>query len=239
MNEERLPGDEPPRGHPSGKPGSGGTRDDPARTQRLPTPDQSVPPRAGERADATSSTPAGARRARRFWSARRVPASIVALVVLAASGVLLYDVTSVRAGQPGMYWRRWLAHKLSTVHLDNTWVLASTAALAAIGLWLLVMALAPGLPGLLPMQRPCADIRAGLDRSAAALILRDRAMEVPGVQSAKLRVGRRRAKARAVSHFRNLDDVRKELHTTLDQELRRLALARRPKLSVRAKRAKG
>ncbi|AKH82468.1 membrane protein [Streptomyces sp. CNQ-509] len=177
-------------------------------------------------------------RARRFWSARRVPAGIVALVVLVASGFLLYDVVSVRAGRPGMYWRRWLAHKLSTVHLDNTWVLASSAAIAAIGLWLLVMALTPGLRHLLPMRRPSADIRAGLDRSAAGLILRDRAMEVPGVQSAKLSVGRRRAKARAVSHFRDLDDVRDELRTTLDQELRHLGLARRPTVSVRAKRAK-
>lgn len=176
--------------------------------------------------------------ARRFWSARRVPAGIVALIVLVASGFLLYDVVSVRAGRQGMQWRRWLAHKLSTVHLDNTWVLASTAAITAIGLWLLVTALTPGLRNLLPMQRPCGDIRAGLERSAAALILRDRAMEISGVQSAKLSVGRRRVKAHAVSHFRDLDDVREELHTTLDQELRQLALARQPKLSVHAKRAK-
>lgn len=177
-------------------------------------------------------------RAGRFWSARRVPAAVVALIVLVASGFLLYDVVSVRAGQPGAHWRRWLAHKLSTVHLDNTWVLASTAAITAIGLWLLVTAVTPGLRHLLPMRRPCGDIRAGLERSAAALILRDRAMEISGIQSAKLSVGRRRVKAHAVSHFRDLDDVREELHSTLDHELRRLALAHQPKLSVHAKRAK-
>ncbi|MFF0727359.1 DUF6286 domain-containing protein [Streptomyces sp. NPDC004134] len=201
-------------------------------------------PPAGElaRSKAGGSLEGGAEvdagRARRFWSARRVPASVVALIVLVASGFLLYDVVSVRAGRPGMHWRRWLAHKLSTVHLDNTWVLASTAALTAIGLWLVVTAVTPGLRRLLPIQRPCGDIRAGLERSAAALILRDRAMEISGVQSAKLSVGRRRVKAHAISHFRNLDDVREELRTTLDQELRGLALARRPKLSVHATRAK-
>lgn len=174
-------------------------------------------------------------RVRRFWAARRVPAGIVALIVLGASGLLLYDVVSVRADEPAMHWRRWLAHKLATVHLDNTWVLASTAAIAAIGLWLLVLALTPGLRRLLPMQRPCDDIRGGLERSAAALILRDRAMEVSGVQAAKVSVSRRKIKARAVSHFGDLDDVHRELRTALHQALGQLALARQPKLIVRAK----
>ncbi|MEO3852059.1 DUF6286 domain-containing protein [Streptomyces sp. B8F3] len=238
MSEERFPDDGSPHSRDGGSTGSGTTHDGHARTQRLPTVQQPVPPGSDRQSGAACAASRDVGRARRFWSARRVPAAIVALVLLAASGFLLYDVVSVRAGQPGMHWRRWLAHKLSTVHLDNTWVMASTAAIAAIGLWLVVMALTPGLRHLLPMQRPCADIRAGLDRSAAGLILRDRAMEVPGVQSAKLSVGRRRAKARAVSHFRDLDDVSKELHTTLDQELRQLGLARQPKVSVRAKRAK-
>lgn len=117
-------------------------------------------------------------------------------------------------------------------------MLATCAAMAAIGIWLLILALTPRLRGLLPMRRPSTDIRPALDRSAAALILRDRAMEVSGIQSARVSVGRRRTTTRAVSHFRDLDEVRQDLHTASEQALRQLALARRPGLSVRVKRPK-
>ncbi|MFE7358068.1 DUF6286 domain-containing protein [Streptomyces sp. NPDC057543] len=213
--------------------GTGATRADHARTQPLPTFQKSrfsVPtlrrpcPRTRRR-----TTPAG-----RGVSGR--PAGILALVVLVASGFLLYDVVSVRTGRPAMEWRRWLADRLSTVSLDTIWVLVIAAVIAVIGLWLIVLALTPGLRRLLPMRRPSADIRPGLDRSAAALVLRDRAMKISGVQSVKVSVGRHKARTRAVSHFRDLDEVSGELHTALDDALRQLALARRPALSVRVKR---
>ncbi len=56
----------------------------------------------------------------------------------------------------------------------------------------------------------------GLHRDAAATVLRDRAMEVAGVQSARVRMRRRKARVRALSHFRELDDVRTDLDGALD-----------------------
>ncbi|MEU7198801.1 DUF6286 domain-containing protein [Streptomyces sp. NPDC045470] len=179
----------------------------------------------------------GGGRARRFWAARRVPSTLVALVVLGAAGLLLYDVAAVRADRPAMAWRKRLATELATRHLDDVWVLAGAAVAVALGIWLLVLALTPGLRGVLPMRRTTPDVRGGLDRAAAALVLRDRAMEVPGVQSVRVAVGRRRAKARAVSHFRELDEVRSDLNTALGDGLRQLGLARRPALSVRVRRS--
>ncbi|MET9658769.1 DUF6286 domain-containing protein, partial [Streptomyces sp. NPDC006510] len=110
------------------------------------------------------------------------------------------------------------------------------AAAAAVGLWLLVLALTPGLRGLLPMRRDRPGVRAALDRSAAALVLRDRAVEVSGVQSVRVRMGRSRAVVRAVSHFRELDDVRADLDTVLGTGIRELGLARPPRLSVYVRR---
>ncbi|GCD38635.1 hypothetical protein OEIGOIKO_06451 [Streptomyces chrestomyceticus JCM 4735] len=179
----------------------------------------------------------GGGRARRFWAARRVPSTLVALVVLGAAGLLLYDVAAVRADRPAMAWRKRLATELATRHLDDVWVLAGAAVAVALGVWLLVLALTPGLRGVLPMRRTTPDVRGGLDRAAAALVLRDRAMEVPGVQSVRVAVGRRKAKARAVSHFRELDEVRSDLNTALGDGLRQLGLARRPALSVRVRRS--
>src|SRR5262249_23597406 len=141
----------------------------------------------------------------RFWSARRVPAGIVALLLLAGAGVLLYDIAAVRAHRPAMHWRRALARQLAERPLDDTWVLAGAGVVAAVGLWLIVLAVTPGLRQVLPMRRPHPDVRAGLRREAAALVLRDRAMDVSGVRAVRVRMRRKKADVRAVAHFRDLD----------------------------------
>jgi hypothetical protein len=177
--------------------------------------------------------------ARRFWSARRVPAGIVALLLLLVAGIFLYDVAAVRADRPAMHWRRELARQLAQRPLDDTWVLVGAGVAAALGLWLIVLAATPGLRGVLPMSRTHPDVRAGLHRDAAAMVLRDRAMEVAGVQSARVRVRRKKADVRAVSHFRELDDVRADLDLTLTEAIRGLGLARPPALSVHVVRTTG
>jgi hypothetical protein len=178
----------------------------------------------------------GAAGAGRFWSARRIPATVLALVVLGSTGLLLYDVAAVRAGHPAMRWRRSLADQLAERPLQSAWLLAAAAVAVAIGLWLLLLAVTPGLRALLPMRRDRPGVRAALDRSAAALVLRDRAVEVAGVQSVRVRMGRGRAVVRAVSHFRELDDVRADLDTVLGTGIRELGLARPPSLSVHVRR---
>ncbi|MFI6853825.1 DUF6286 domain-containing protein [Streptomyces sp. NPDC050416] len=211
-------------------------------TQRLPVlqkpetgtgPDRSAQA-AGDGKPPESESEGG--REGRFWSARRIPAGIVALLLLGLAGLFLYDIASVRADRPVMSWRRELARQLAERPLDDTWVLVGAGVAAALGLWLLALAATPGLRHVLPMRRTHPDVRAGLDRDAAATALRDRAMEVAGVQSAQVRVRRRRAKARAVSHFRELDDVRSDLDAVLTDAIRGLGLSRPPALSVRVRR---
>ncbi|WP_432014591.1 DUF6286 domain-containing protein [Streptomyces cucumeris] len=175
----------------------------------------------------------------RFWSVRRVPAALVALAVVAAAGLLLYDVAAVRAGRTAMQWRGWLADQLATRTLDDGWVVGVAVALVVLGVGMVVLAVTPGLRGLLPM-RETDDIRAGIDRGAAGLVLRDRAMEVSGVRSVRVSVGRHRVRARAQAHFRDLDEVRADLVTVLGEGIRQLGLARHPGLTVRVRRpAKG
>ncbi|WP_432124523.1 DUF6286 domain-containing protein [Streptomyces sp. C10-9-1] len=205
------------------------------------TPAEEAAPAAARPPAARGSAPAepAGPRAGRFWSARRVPAGLLALVVLGATGLLLYDVAAVRADRPAMHWRRALADHLDRWRLDEVAVLAVAAAVVLLGLWLLVLAATPGLRAVLPMRRDHPGVRAGLDREAAALVLRDRAVEVSGVQSAKVRVGRGRATVRARSHFRELDEVRADLDTALAIGLRELGLARPCVLTVRVARPTG
>ncbi|WP_432091606.1 DUF6286 domain-containing protein [Streptomyces sp. NRRL F-5630] len=175
-------------------------------------------------------------RAGRFWSARRVPAVLLALVLTGASGLFLYDVVAVRAGHSAMSWRKDLAQGLAEHRLDNTWVLVGAGIAAALGLWLLFLALTPGRRRLLPMRRPYEGVRGGLDREAAAMVVRDRATQVSGVRSAHVSVRRRKVKVRALAHFRDLDQVRAELSLALGSTLTELGLARTPRLVVRVRR---
>ncbi|MEW5657247.1 DUF6286 domain-containing protein [Streptomyces cinereoruber] len=197
-----------------------------------PAPDPS--PVRDEEEKKPDTTPAAP--ARRFWAVRRVPAALLAAVVLGGAGLLLYDVAAVRADHSAMAWRKEVADGLATRPLDSTWVLVGASLAAALGLWLLFLALTPGLRSVLPMRRDHPDVRAGLDRGAASLILRDRAMEVSGVQSAKVRVRRSKAAVRAVSHFRDLDEVRADLEHAIATGIDELGLARPPAPKVRVAR---
>lgn len=234
MSEPRSPepqGPDPQGPEPPGTEPEGATRRLPVLQKADPddgtAPDRPAPP-AGDESEGGRSG--------RFWSARRIPAGIVAALLLGLAGLFLYDIVSVRAGRPGMAWRRDLARELAEHPLDDTWVLVGAGVTAALGLWLIVLALTPGLRHMLPMRRTHAGVRAGLDRDAAASALRDRAMEVAGVQSAWVKVRRRRADVRALSHFRELDEVRTDLDTVLGDAVRGLGLSRPPSLSVRVRR---
>lgn len=181
-------------------------------------------------------TPAEGGEHRRMWSARRLPVALVALIGLGAAGLLLYDVAAVRADRPAMHWRRVLAEQLAERPLDDFWLLVGAGAAALLGVLLLVLAVTPGHRSVLAMRGGEEDVRAWLDTDAAALVLRDRAMEVPGVRSVRVRVRRTKVDVRAVAHFRELDDVRTDLDAVLGAAVAALGLARAPRLQVRADR---
>ncbi|MEU9914663.1 DUF6286 domain-containing protein [Streptomyces sp. NPDC051001] len=214
---------------PQGSQGTEGT------TQRLPVLEKAADTDIGEYEPPPVPESEGGSEGR-FWSARRVPAGIVALLLAVIAGFFLYDITAVRAEQPAMRWRRELAAQLAERPLDDTWVLVGAGIAAALGVWLIVLAATPGLRGVLPMRRTGADVRAGLHREAAALVLRDRAVEVAGVQSVRVRLTRTKADVGAVAHFRELDDVRADLDATLAEAISGLGLARPPALSVQVRR---
>ncbi|WP_406388957.1 DUF6286 domain-containing protein [Streptomyces sp. NBC_00211] len=204
----------------------------PAPTER-PTATDEVTSRTA--ALPAQKPPPGPRPARRPWSARRIPAALTALIVGAAAGILLFDVVRVRAGSSAAAWRRHLADELATRPLDDTLVQIGAGVIAALGLWLIILALSPGLRRQLPLRTPGPLMHAVLDRSAAELQLRDAAMRVPGVSAAKVKFFQHRVKARADVRFRAPDDVKTDLRAALLEQLDRLALARPPRLDVRVR----
>ncbi|MEN3585035.1 DUF6286 domain-containing protein [Streptomyces sp. ZYX-F-203] len=201
-----------------------------------PLPPTEDPP-AAERPPRHAGVPPDTGRTGRFWSARRVPAGCVALALLIVSGALLYDIAAVRAGRQALAWREESARRLAEHPLDDGRVLLGAAAVTLIGGWLILLALTPGLRSLLTLRSPDPGIRAALRRDAAATVLRARALDVPGVRSARVRMRRRRAVVRVVAHFREPAEVRADLDRVLGESVAGLGLVRRPTLAVRVDRA--
>ncbi|MFD3580417.1 DUF6286 domain-containing protein [Streptomyces sp. NPDC058644] len=179
----------------------------------------------------------GTRPSRRLWSARRIPAALTALVIAAGAGMLLFDISMARAGQEAAAWRARLAHELATRPLDDMWMLTGAALTATLGLWLIALALTPGLRHQLTLHTPAdqCKVQAVLDRDAAALMLRDVALRVPGVSRARIRVRRHRIKARADVRFRDLGKVKTDLTAVLHQQRDQLALVHAPRITVRVR----
>ncbi|MHA5052568.1 DUF6286 domain-containing protein [Streptomyces sp. SD15] len=157
-------------------------------------------------------------------------------MILVAAGAALVDVVAVRAGRPAAAWRRHLAGELASRPVDDVWMLTGAAVAAAVGVWLLLLALTPGLRHWLPLRSPAPGLRASLDRDGAADLMRDAAMRVPGVSKARIRVRRHRAKALANVRFRDTQQVKDDLTAVLDDECDQLALARPPRIVVRVRR---
>ncbi len=180
-------------------------------------------------------------RSRRPWSARRIPACLAAALTLLAAGSLLFEAIWVRTGHRATAWWPTLTAELATRPLGNLWVLTGAAVAAALGLWLVILALTPGLRHQLPLRVPADDhghMHAVLERKGAALLLRDAAMRVPGVSTARVRVRRRRVTVRAGVGFRDTADVKDDLTDTLrHEEHDQLALARPPRLRVHVRRS--
>lgn len=172
----------------------------------------------------------------RFRSSRRIPAAALAVAVLGVAGLFLYDLAAVRAHRPGMRWRRELARQLERHTPADPGVLIGAGILAAAGAALLLLAVLPGLRGILPMRAEHPRVRAGLERRAAVQVLRDRAMEVSGVRSVRVSMGRSHVGVRAVSHFRELDDVRADLDAVLAVGIGELGLAHEVRPRVRVNR---
>lgn len=219
------PGGEPPRPRPDTTAAPAGNPHDspPAEPGQAPTDEPAEEP------------------SRRPWGARRGPAAVAASLIALAAGALLFEAVWLRTGHRANAWWTHLTDELATRPVDDVWILTGAAVAAALGLWLIVLALTPGLRRQLPLRHPAnshGPVSAVLDRKGAGLLLRDAAMRVPGVSAARVRVRRRRVKVRADVRFREPADVKDELTDALrHEEHDRLALARPPRLAVRVRRS--
>ncbi|QQC87735.1 DUF6286 domain-containing Asp23/Gls24 family envelope stress response protein [Streptomyces alfalfae] len=185
----------------------------------------------------TGAVEVGEVRARRPWSERRAPFAVVACLVAAVCGLLLYDVVSVHAaGRAPARWRTRSVEWLSAHGPDDAaWPgLAVAAGVFVLGVWLLVLAVTPGLRGRLPMAAP-VGVRASVDRRAVAALLRDAVADVPGIGRVRVDVGRRRARVRAGLRFGARECARAAVAEAAEEAVASCGLARPLRVHVRVR----
>ncbi|MFI5763440.1 DUF6286 domain-containing protein [Streptomyces sp. NPDC051563] len=218
---------------------------DPAGTARGPAVDLAKPPAhpafrspAPAGADGTAVNHA-ARVPYRWWSARRIPAALTAVLVMAGSGLVICDIVAVGHEHLPRWDQSLVVRRLTDHPLGSAWPVLAAGLCATLGLWLVVLALTAGRRRLLPLRGKDQDqeqlLRASLDRASAADAMRDAALSVPGVTAARVRL-RRRITVRAVSSFGDPHQIDTDLSQALNRALDGLCLAHSPALTLRTRR---
>lgn len=162
-------------------------------------------------------------------SRRALPATLTALVLLAASVVVAVCAIQLAVGEPSLLPYDSLAGLLH----DTTWsaqgVAVAGGVAAAIGLVLFLVAVVPGRARTATLDQHTAVSVRGL-RNA----LRSAAV-VDGVESAAVKVRRRRVRAVVRTRRAVVDGLGDAVRTALEHRVGEFALARPPQVVVRVK----
>jgi len=178
------------------------------------------PPRPA-RADAWSR-PGPRRKARRVFRPRRTVPGVLVAAVLAAAGILgVIWAASAALGHP--LWKvphRDFAGPLqSTTHWSSTGTLAVAAVAAFIGLVLVLIAVIPGRPRAIALASGDDSVVVGVPRRSLRRSLAWLAGDVPGIDSAKVRAGRRSVKVRATTRLRDTAGLRDSVQAAVEGRL--------------------
>ena len=193
------------------------------------------------RADAWSR-PGPRRNARRVFRPRRTIPGVIVAVVLAAAGILgAIWAASAALGHP--VWKvphRDFAGPLqSTTHWSGTGTVAGAAAAAFIGLVLILIGVIPGRPRAIALASGDESVVIGVPRRSLRRSLAWLAEEVPGIDSAKVRGGRRSVTVRATTRLRDPAGLRESVQAAVQDRLAALDPLWPLQVKVRLRRKKG
>ncbi|MGW8991600.1 DUF6286 domain-containing protein [Streptomyces zhihengii] len=176
----------------------------------------------------------GERAPRRWWSARRAPVAVLSLLAAVCCAAVTADVIRVRAtGAPAGVWRARSADWLSVHGPGDAQVTAGAVALAAAGLWLVLLALAPGRRRQLPLAAASPGWNAAVDRSTVAALLRDAVGDVPGIGAVRVRARRGRVVVTARLSFGDRAEAVRQAASAARRTIADCGLRRTPRLRVR------
>ncbi|MFF3014737.1 DUF6286 domain-containing protein [Streptomyces sp. NPDC057939] len=187
----------------------------------------------GQPAATPSAGPAQPRTPRRWWSARRLPVVVLLLVALLVCAAATVDVIRVHlTHHPASAWRMHTVEWLAGHRLADEAVTIGALAAALVGVWLLASALTPGLRRRLVLIGTGAVRTVAVDRSTVATLVRDAVGDVDGIDTVRVRAGRRRVTVRARLAFGDQDAALLRATAAVDRILAACTLRRTPRHRV-------
>ncbi|MET8943351.1 DUF6286 domain-containing protein [Streptomyces sp. NPDC004542] len=182
---------------------------------------------------ATASGEAG-RTPRRLWSRRRIPAAVLAAVAAVVCGALAADLVRVHTTHhAAAAWRVTAAHWAAGHGPGDTPVVVAGGLTALLGLWMVVLAVTPGMRRRATVLAPAPRVVAAVDRSAVESLVRDAVGRVAGIGAVRVRVRRHRVTVRAGLLFGERGDARAGVTAAAGAAVRSCGLRRAPRLRVR------
>lgn len=174
---------------------------------------------------------------------RSIPATIVALVILAVCALVVVAVVQTLLGRTPFLSLSQLLEVTSSQNWSSAGTVAVAIVLAVLGLVLLFAALRPGKPTVLPLRQLVDDdgspgAVAGVRRSTLVKDLSAAAGSVAGVTSADVTAGRGRVTATVQVASADPASVPGEVRERLEQRLAEIGPSTRPSVRVRARTAK-
>lgn len=163
---------------------------------------------------------------------RVLPATIVALVLLAAMVVLVVSCVQLLLGQPPLIPFGTVVPIAAALPWSSGTVMAAGAVAAALGLVLLACAWTPGAATIVPLA-PTEHSTAGATRQSLRRIVTSTARAVDGVHSASATVRPRRVGVRVRTPLRDPGELGQQVRAAIDDRLAEIALARTPRTRVR------
>lgn len=193
------------------------------------------------RADAWS-LPGPRRKARRqFRPRRRIPGVLVAAVLVAAGLVGCIWAASAALGHP--LWNiphgDFAGPLQSSVHWDDTGTLTVASAVAFVGFLLILIALIPGRTRAIPLASGDDSLVIGVPRRSLRRSLSWLAQDIPGIDRAKVRTGRRSVTVRATTRLRDPAGLRESVRGVVEDRLARLDPLWPVRVKVRLRRKEG
>ncbi len=123
---------------------------------------------------------------------RRTPVTLLTLLATVACGALAFDLIQVHtAHRSAAAWRMSAVHWLSGHGPGDPAVVIAGALMGLIGIWMVVLAVTPGLRHRSTVRTAAERVDAAVDRSAVESLVRDAVGDVPGIASVRVRARRR------------------------------------------------
>lgn len=166
---------------------------------------------------------------------RSLPATLLALVLLAAGASVAITAVQLLLGEPPWLSYDRAAEALHSVRWADTAVLVAGIVVAALGLLLLLCALVPGARTVLPLSADNSAVDSGVSRRSYRDLLAGTAAGVDGVRKVRLRVRARSVEAVVRTDRTNTTGLADAVESALSRRLEQLEPQRRPVVKSKLK----